>query len=274
MIAYKTNGDWEDVTSMGRNDIVFEGRNKEYGAYVVRQRYKGALLLSLLIAGSFGALCAAIPLVIHYFSKPAPADTKTKTTVLVTPLNYIDHTRHVMPPPPAPIHHSAASTNRNTPPVVIRNTPIEPIPDIHNPITPAATPTTGSGDTPGPLTPVNGTGTINVVAPPAPERPVTIVEHMPSFKGDLQTFFNKNIEYPQLEKDADIQGTVYLTFVVEKDGTISDVKILRGVTGGPGYTREALRLISLMPAWNPGQQNGHPVRVQMNLPIHFLLKND
>lgn len=271
MIAYKTNGAWEDVTSMGRNEIVFEGRNKEYGAYVVRQRYKGALLLSLLIAGSFGALCAAIPLVIHYFSKPAVTDTKAKTTVVVTPIIYVDHSHVITPPPPARIHHAAA-TNRTTPLIVIRHNPIEPIPDVHPTVNPTVAPSGSGTDTPGPLTPVSGTGTITVVAPPAPAPPLTIVEHMPSFKGDLQSFFNKNIEYPQFEKEADIQGTVYVTFIVEPDGTISNVKILRGVNGGPGYTTEAIRIMNLMPPWNPGLQNGHPVRVQMNLPIHFLLK--
>jgi protein TonB len=67
-------------------------------------------------------------------------------------------------------------------------------------------------------------------------------------------------------------GTVYITFVVEKNGSVSNAKVLRGVSKGPGLDAEALRVISSMPAWTPGMQNGNIIRVQFNLPIHFLLR--
>ena len=73
-----------------------------------------------------------------------------------------------------------------------------------------------------------------------------------------------------MEKEAGISGTVYLTFVVEKDGSITDVKVLRGVAGGPGYDKLALAVAKSMPPWKVGKQNGREVRVQFNMPIKLL----
>ncbi len=95
---------------------------------------------------------------------------------------------------------------------------------------------------------------------------------MPSFVGgevEQNKFIQKNIVFPEEERKAKIYGTCYVTFVVEKDGSITNVKILRGVAGGPGYDKESIRVVSMMPKWNPGKQNGHLVRVQYNLPIKF-----
>ncbi len=76
--------------------------------------------------------------------------------------------------------------------------------------------------------------------------------------------------YPDMAKDAKIEGKVYLTFVVDRDGGITGVKVLRGIGGG--CDEEAVRVVKNMPRWNPGKQRGKPVRVQYNLPINFILK--
>lgn len=101
----------------------------------------------------------------------------------------------------------------------------------------------------------------------------TIVEKMPEFPGGTEKLFKylgKNIEYPPMAKDAGIKGKVYVTFVVDKDGSITDVKILRGIGGG--CDEEAVRVVKSMPRWSPGKQRGKSVRVQYNLPINFILK--
>jgi len=101
----------------------------------------------------------------------------------------------------------------------------------------------------------------------------TIVENMPEFPGGTKKLFQylgKNIKYPAMAKDAGIKGKVYVTFVVDKDGSIADVKVLRGIGGG--CDEEALRVVKSMPKWSPGKQRGKPVRVQYNLPINFILK--
>jgi protein TonB len=113
---------------------------------------------------------------------------------------------------------------------------------------------------------------------PVEEKPAeifTVVEEMPSFPGgmgELMKYIQKNIQYPQVEKEADIQGTVYVKFVVESNGVISNVEIAKGVKGGPGLDKEAIRVVKGMPNWSIGKQNGRPVRVLMNLPIKFQLK--
>lgn len=107
------------------------------------------------------------------------------------------------------------------------------------------------------------------------DAPLTIAEQMPSFKGGEQAmmkFIQQNVKYPEVERNAGISGTCYITFVVEKSGKLSNIQVLRGVTGGKGCDKEAVRVISKMPKWNPGRQNGKLVRVQFNLPIKYTLK--
>jgi TonB family protein len=69
-----------------------------------------------------------------------------------------------------------------------------------------------------------------------------------------------------------VTGTVYITFIIEKDGTLTNAKVLRGI--GSGCDEEALRVVNMMPKWNPGEQKGKPVAVQFNLPIKFKLDSD
>lgn len=100
----------------------------------------------------------------------------------------------------------------------------------------------------------------------------TVVEEMPTFPGGdeaLGKFLGENIHYPDSAIAKHIQGNVFVQFVVNKDGAVGDVKILRGIGGG--CDEEALRVIKLMPRWNPGKQRGEPVAVQFNLPIRFAL---
>lgn len=99
-----------------------------------------------------------------------------------------------------------------------------------------------------------------------------VVESMPSFPGGEEArirYLQENLKYPQMARESGIQGRVFLTFVVERDGSITDVKVLRGIGGG--CDEEAIRVIQNMPKWNPGKQRGKPVRVQFNMPILFKL---
>ncbi len=105
------------------------------------------------------------------------------------------------------------------------------------------------------------------------EEVFVVVEDDPEFPGgvdSLKAFIERNLVYPQLAKDNKIEGKVFVTFVVEKDGSISGVKVLRDI--GYGCGAEAIRVVMKMPKWKPGKQRGKPVRVQYNLPIVFKLK--
>lgn len=100
----------------------------------------------------------------------------------------------------------------------------------------------------------------------------TIVEDQPEFPGGQEAmyeFLRKNIRYPTMAREAGIQGTVFVTFVVEPDGSITNVEVVRGIGGG--CDQEAVRVVRSMPPWNPGKQRGQAVRVQFNLPVRFQL---
>lgn len=100
-----------------------------------------------------------------------------------------------------------------------------------------------------------------------------VVEAMPEFPGGeaaLHKYLGENIKYPQMAKESGIQGRVFVTFVVERDGSVTDVKVLRGIGGG--CDEEAIRVVKGMPRWSPGKQRGKPVRVQFNLPVKFTLQ--
>ncbi len=100
-----------------------------------------------------------------------------------------------------------------------------------------------------------------------------VVESMPEYPGGepaLYKYLAENIKYPQMAKESGIQGRVFVTFVVERDGRVTDVRVLRGIGGG--CDEEAIRVVQNMPKWTPGKQRGKSVRVQYNLPVKFTLQ--
>jgi len=100
-----------------------------------------------------------------------------------------------------------------------------------------------------------------------------VVESMPQFPGGetaLHKYLAENIKYPQMAKESGIQGRVFVTFVIEKNGAVTDVRVLRGIGGG--CDEEAIRVVKAMPNWSAGKQRGKPVRVQFNLPVKFTLQ--
>ena len=122
---------------------------------------------------------------------------------------------------------------------------------------------------------------IAVAAPPPPPAPkpevsnkvFDVVEEMPSFpggQGALMSFLNSNIKYPVVAQENGVQGRVIVGFVVERDGSITDVKVMRSVD--PSLDREAQRVVKAMPRWKPGKQNGSAVRVKYTVPVVFRLQ--
>jgi protein TonB len=123
---------------------------------------------------------------------------------------------------------------------------------------------------------------IQTFIPPPPPKPkeeeasdeiFVVVEEQPEFPGGqaaLMKFLSDNIRYPVIAQENGIQGRVICSFVVEKDGSITDVQVVRGVD--PSLDKEAVRVIQSMPKWKPGKQRGKPVRVRFTLPIVFRLQ--
>jgi protein TonB len=101
----------------------------------------------------------------------------------------------------------------------------------------------------------------------------TYVEEMPSFPGgqdEFLTYVASHIQYPEIAKRAGVEGKIFVSFVVGKDGKVSDVEVVKGI--GAGCDEEAVRVIRGMPKWNPGKQNGRPVHVKVSVPIIFKLQ--
>jgi len=99
-----------------------------------------------------------------------------------------------------------------------------------------------------------------------------IVEDMPAFPGGedaRRRFLAENINYPSQARIEGIQGTIYISFIIDTTGIVTSVKVLRGIGGG--CDEEAVRVVKLMPKWNPGKQKGKAVRVQFNMPMQFVL---
>lgn len=101
------------------------------------------------------------------------------------------------------------------------------------------------------------------------------IQEPASFPGgdaELYKFLAKNIQYPTVEKENGIQGKVYLTFVIDKDGSITNVEVYKGLKGGPGCDKEAVRVAKMIPKWSPGKQNGKAVKMRFILPVNFRLQ--
>ena len=107
------------------------------------------------------------------------------------------------------------------------------------------------------------------------DQPYVLATKMPEFSdggsAGMIEFIQDHLEYPMAEKKANIQGTIMMQFIVEKDGSLSDIKAIKSVEGGDNLVKEAIRVIKLMPKWKPGMQDLHNVRVYKNVPFYFVI---
>lgn len=101
--------------------------------------------------------------------------------------------------------------------------------------------------------------------------PFIVCEDMPEFRGNLLKYVAEHVVYPEIAKENDIQGTVYIGFVINEKGKVTDVTLVRGVD--PLLDKEALKVVENLPDWKPGKQSGKNVKVRMNIPIKFQLAN-
>jgi len=251
------------------DEIVFEHRNKEYGAYELRKRYNKHMNTAFVIAISVFVISVSIPAIMDFLDTLAPIEADTNVELTLVDAPPLD--KDVPPPPPPPDPPPPVQeTIKFTPPVVTEE-PIDekdiPPPQDEIKVQVGTETKEGTGDI---ELPTDGDGKDEIEAP---QQIFTIVEQMPEFPGgeeELFKYLGKNIKYPSMARENGITGTVYVTFVVEGNGEISDVKKLRGIGGG--CDEEAMRVVKAMPSWKAGKQNGKSVRVQYNLPIKFTLR--
>ena len=265
---------------MAFDDIIFESRNKAYGAYALRQSY-GKRMKRGVIGGLaiFGMLISS-PLI-------ATRLTPTKVHLDVTPIEMTPVPPEKPkddivppPPPPPPPPPKQIATIRFVPPIVTNE--VETEPPMPNPvdITVNVANQTQEGENreafvPAVVVPVAPPIDVPIVARPVEDNTIKIfVEQVPEFPDGATAMFkwlSDNVKYPPIARENGIEGTVYVGFVVWKDGTIQNVQVKRGIGGG--CNEESLRVVNAMPTWKPGRQNGKAVNVAFTLPIKFKLEN-
>lgn len=247
------------------DDIVFEGRNKEYGAYDLRKKYSRTMSLSILI-GIIVILTAAI---VPYIKAKNIAQIKARDAneIIAQMANDINQEEAAPPPPPPPPPPTEQQTVvKYVAPVVVDS--VKPDEETRFMTADDAVETIVDADV------VEVIETVKEeIQEEAPQEVFVVVEEMPSFPGgdtELFRFIYDNIKYPELAKENNIQGKVILRFCVTYKGTVDQVSVVRGVD--PSLDNEAIRVIKMLPLWKPGKQGGKPVNVWYSVPISFQLK--
>jgi periplasmic protein TonB len=261
------------------DEIVFEKRNKNYGAYLLRRTYGNHMIKAILSASLLFILMIISPSLVSFKTIALKED--------VTPVILDNYDRNV------PLFHTEIVPKTHetkspktissivfVPPKIVNESVMEStensfIPPSNTEITIGNK--TEIGESNQSFNPTKGIDNGKEIALeesiPQKERIFNFVEQMPTFpegEAALFKFVRDNIIYPTTAKENNIEGKVFLSFVINKDGTVEDINIKRGIGGG--CNEEAIRVISMMPKWIPGKQNGKPVRVVYNMPISYTLQ--
>jgi protein TonB len=269
-----------DLNSQKWLALVFEGKNREYGAYVHRDESSDRHLKAVIIITVVALCLIFLPKIIKSVV-PAKDDVVQDTEVTMANLNLEDQVpeenqiKQIEVPPPPELKTTIAFT----PPVVTKD---EDIRDEELMLTQQEltenkadiSVATIVGSTDGGIDIADLKDHQVVTEEPKKEVIFDYVEVMPSFPGGetaLMKWLHDNLSYPPIASEQGIQGRVSLKFVVTSDGSIGEVIVVKGLE--PSCDREAVRVIKKMPKWIPGKQNGNPVFVYYSLPIHFKLQN-
>jgi periplasmic protein TonB len=251
------------------DDLLFEKRNRDYGAFQLRKRYNSVVIACIFVASVVASSAVLFPFL----------SLSHKDHVLRGGGNYIQvkmenfeppMDEFVLPPPPPPAEAShLQEIVKYVPPVIVDSVlPIdEPLPITDEVLGQSSVDNkdaavTGSGED---LSSGQEGGDT--------DEPFFLVEVMPAFKGgDINKFrewVQKRTNYPQSAIDNKIQGKVFLTFIIERDGSVSNVTVVKSID--PLIDNEAVKAIQASPKWTPGLQRGQPVRVRYSMGLNFLL---
>lgn len=270
-------------------DIIFDQRNKFYGAYQLRRTYHQRLKRSLLATLTFLSAVLSVPILTTLHPQDAIANTKTEDHIISCNFDIPE------PPKPDPIIDAEPVPHQNTDavkhvdPIIVptETLPTDPLPTQEDLKTHASGVENIEGDgeqitdqaviNPGEdqkLSPV-----IDPVIPPTDETTYSTesvaLDEFPSFPGGedaMRDYLLENIEYPKMAREINKEGKVVVAFVVDKQGNIIQTKLIR--SSGFGMDEEAIRVVKKMPKWNPGKIGGQPVKVEFYLPLDFSLKDN
>ncbi|MDB5144279.1 MAG: energy transducer TonB, partial [Mucilaginibacter sp.] len=253
--------------------LVFDNRNKDYGAYDLRKHYAGNLVKAMAIA-FFSVAFLYTGYSILFKVKPV-ATYREIPDIPIQPM-IETHPKIVVPPKPATIiPHVQVSTTRYPVMVVTHDKDAENPPKLTELETTAISAQTSKGKDEGINVDIQETGPGNNEMGKETEtdnvpKDWAAIEVLPTPYGGAAAwakFLQKNIHYPARATEEGKQGKVFLSFIVEKDGRLSNIVVDRPM--GFGLDEEAVRVLKLAPAWKPGIQNGHAVRVKFTIPINF-----
>ena len=270
-------------------DMVFAGKNKEYGAYQLRKGTSGRSIKALLILIIAAALVGGFLAWKVIEQKQAEEQQAYMEAMELAKLQEQAKKEKKKPEPIKPKVEQkkeipvARETQKFTAPVIKKDelvkeeNQVKQMDQLDDKVAVGTENKEGVKD----RTVEAVRNDIAVAAPPPPPAPkpevankvFDVVEEMPSFpggQGALMAFLSSNIKYPVVAQENGVQGRVIVGFVVEKDGSISDVKVMRSVD--PSLDREAQRVVKAMPKWKPGKQNGSAVRVKYTVPVVFRLQ--
>lgn len=251
------------------DDLLFESRNKEYGAYQLRKKYNSVVVAAIVVSTILVAMVVIIPFIITPKTDNALTGSRGYTELRLENLEPPKEEIYVPPSPPPPQALHVDAIVKYVPPEVVDSIiPIEKTQlstdDYINQTIDQRTDEFGKGSGDNLNSGQEGTES---------DEPFFLVEVMPSFKGGglekFRDWVSKRVNYPQAAIENKIRGTVNLTFIVEKDGSVSNVTIVKGVN--PLLDEEAVKAISESPKWTPGLQRGQPVRVRYAIPLSFML---
>jgi protein TonB len=254
----------EKVKAPPFDDIVFETRNKEYGAYKIRKKYNRNVMIALLI----GTIIIATAIITPYLKASADVNRakRAERQVEIKMENLDQPQENVEPPPPPPPPVETVRQMAYVAPVVVDSIKPEDVKQM-------MTADQAQVEVKNEDVQVQEQVQEEVKEEEAPQEVFVVVEEMPKFPGDEKALFDfiyANIQYPEIAKENNIQGRVILRFCVTYKGGVDQVSILKPVD--PSLDNEAIRVIKMLPTWKPGKQGGKPVNVWYSVPVVFQLK--
>ena len=278
-----------DLTKNGWCDLIFEGRNKQYGAYKLRTQTGKRNLKAIITIAILAALCIVLFYIKAGYDAYQAAHAKNENVTEISALNQPKKKeakveRKVQVEEKKEVVKEVKSSIKFTAPVIKKDAEVKPEEEMKTQDQIMQTNTAigaldvkGNSDQ-GEILKVTQRVETEPVKTEAPKPEVEnkvfdVVEQMPSFPGGqsaLMQYLQSNVKYPVVAQENGVQGRVVVSFVVERDGSITDVQVVRSVD--PSLDSEAQRVVRSMPKWIPGKQNGQAVRVKYNVPVSFRLQ--
>lgn len=273
-----------DLVSNEWTDLVFAGRNKTYGAYKLRRGTSKRNIIAIIFVLAtavvlFGVM--AIKNIVDENARRVAVTQVAELSALNKPKKKAEVKQQIKIKEPEKVVERVKSSIKFVAPVIKKDNEVKPEDELktqdqlmNTNVAIGGFDVKGNDDANGEILKAK-----EVIAQPEPpkheeeNKVFEVVEQMPMFPGGqaaLMQYLHDNVKYPVVAQENGVQGRVVVSFVVEKDGSITDVRVVKSID--PSLDREASRVVKGMPRWTPGKQNGSTVRVKYNLPVSFKLQ--